>query len=177
MAKAGIVTGYIHKCRRTGCGYSEKAPDGALRRCPKHAETPGPKMWAVPQVRRIRFHDLRHTTATLLLKAKVPLAVVQRILRHSDPRITSEVYGHLDLADLQAGVDHLHFGVEAQPIERQVRVVNAAPFAAPVQRQPQTAQTSKTAIPETLDVQGFDWRAMQDSNLRPTAPEAVALSS
>ncbi|TMB31673.1 MAG: hypothetical protein E6J58_24180, partial [Deltaproteobacteria bacterium] len=52
-----------------------------------------------PVVRKLRFHDLRHTMATLLVKAKVPLAIVQRILRHTDPKVTSEVYGHLDLDD------------------------------------------------------------------------------
>src|SRR5712691_9233592 len=51
-----------------------------------------------------------NTTATLLLKAKVPLATVQRILRHSDPRLTSEVYGHLDLDDMREGLKALDFG-------------------------------------------------------------------
>lgn len=32
----------------------------------------------------------------------VQLATVQRILRHTDPKITSEVYGHLDLEDMRA---------------------------------------------------------------------------
>ncbi|WP_374202545.1 tyrosine-type recombinase/integrase [Anaeromyxobacter sp. SG66] len=30
----------------------------------------------------MRFHDLRHTTATLLLRSGVPLPHVQRIMRH-----------------------------------------------------------------------------------------------
>lgn len=61
----------------------------------------GFKLWPAPQARRIRFHDLRHTTATLLLKAGAPLAVVQRILRHPSPTITIEIYGHLDLDDMR----------------------------------------------------------------------------
>ena len=60
--------------------------------------------------RPLRFHDLRHTTATLLLKAGVPLATVQRILRHSDPAITSEIYGHLDVEDIRKGLNQLAFG-------------------------------------------------------------------
>ena len=67
-----------------------------------------------PVVRKLRFHDLRHTTATLLLKAKVPLAIVQRILRHTDPKVTSEVYGHLDLDDLREGLKALDFGPLAE---------------------------------------------------------------
>jgi len=38
-----------------------------------------------------------------------PLATVQRILRRSDPRITTETYGHLNVEDLRAGVNRLRF--------------------------------------------------------------------
>lgn len=67
------------------------------------------KLWPRTLPRPLRFHDLRHTTATLLLKAGVPLATVQRILRHSDPAITTEVYGHLDVEDMRKGLDQLDF--------------------------------------------------------------------
>ena len=40
-------------------------------------------------------HLLRHTTASLLLMSGADLAAVQRIMRHQDPRLTTEVYGHL----------------------------------------------------------------------------------
>jgi integrase len=49
------------------------------------------KLWPKALVRRIRFHDLRHATASLLLMAGANPAAVQRILRHSDPRITADV--------------------------------------------------------------------------------------
>ena len=57
--------------------------------------------------RRLRFHDLRPTTATLLARAGVSLVIAQRILRHSDPRLTANIYSRVDLADLQAGIDRL----------------------------------------------------------------------
>ena len=38
-------------------------------------------------------------------------AAVQRILRHRDPRITMEVYGHLTSGYFQAQVDRLQFGL------------------------------------------------------------------
>lgn len=53
----------------------------------------------------IRFHDLRHSCATNLLKAGVPLAHVARILRHSSIRVTNDVYGHLETEDLRAAVE------------------------------------------------------------------------
>jgi Phage integrase family len=68
----------------------------------------------------IRFHDLRHTTASLLMMAGANPAAVQRILRHRDPRITTEVYGHLAPGYLQSEVDRLQFGMsvpEAVPAD------------------------------------------------------------
>jgi integrase len=43
----------------------------------------------------LRFHDLRHTHATLLLTAGVPVNAVQERLGHSTPVITLKVYGHV----------------------------------------------------------------------------------
>lgn len=72
------------------------------------------KLWPKAKVRPIRFHDLRHTTASLLLMAGANPAAVQRILRHSDPRITTEVYGHLVPDYLRrAEIDRLSFGLRA----------------------------------------------------------------
>ena len=43
----------------------------------------------------IRFHDLRHTHATLLLLAGVPVHVVAARLGHQDPAITLRVCAHV----------------------------------------------------------------------------------
>jgi integrase len=43
----------------------------------------------------IRFHDLRHSAATLLLSAGVPLKVVSETLGHSSIAITADVYQHV----------------------------------------------------------------------------------
>jgi len=43
----------------------------------------------------MRFHDLRHTAASLMLNHGVPLIVVSRILGHAKPSITLDIYGHL----------------------------------------------------------------------------------
>ena len=42
----------------------------------------------------IRFHDLRHTAATLMLANNVPLVTVSKILGHSSPAITATIYAH-----------------------------------------------------------------------------------
>ncbi len=44
---------------------------------------------------RIRFHDLRHTFATLALQAGVPLKVVSDILGHKNISITADLYSHV----------------------------------------------------------------------------------
>ena len=50
-------------------------------------------------VRRVRRHDARHTTATLLLSSGASLANVQKTLGHSSIRTTVDVYGHLTAED------------------------------------------------------------------------------
>ena len=50
---------------------------------------------------RIRLHDLRHTHATILLKAGVPVKVVSERLGHSSPAFTMSVYQHV-LPGMQA---------------------------------------------------------------------------
>jgi integrase len=42
-----------------------------------------------------RLHDLRHASASLMIQAGVPLALVSKRLGHSSISITSDVYGHL----------------------------------------------------------------------------------
>jgi integrase len=44
---------------------------------------------------RIRFHDLRHTAATLLLLQRVPPKVVSEMLGHANIAITLELYSHV----------------------------------------------------------------------------------
>jgi integrase len=44
---------------------------------------------------RIRFHDLRHTAATLLLSQKVNVKVVSEMLGHADVATTMRIYAHV----------------------------------------------------------------------------------
>ena len=52
------------------------------------------------KVRRIKFHGLRHTCATLLLQAGKPVLVLSERLGHSKVTMTLEVYAHV-LPDMQ----------------------------------------------------------------------------
>lgn len=48
----------------------------------------------------IRFHDLRHTNATLLLQNKVDFKIIQKRLGHADISTTMDIYAHVNI-DMQ----------------------------------------------------------------------------
>ena len=55
-----------------------------------------PKFLESHGLRRMRFHDLRHSCASLLLANGVPLKQIQEWLGHSDIGTTANIYSHLD---------------------------------------------------------------------------------
>lgn len=55
-----------------------------------------PKFLESHGLRRMRFHDLRHSCASLLLANGVPLKHIQEWLGHSDFTTTANTYAHLD---------------------------------------------------------------------------------
>ena len=65
-----------------------------------------PKKWE--KVRKavglpdLKFHDLRKTFASLLAQRGASTAVTQRLLEHSSPQLTNDVYTNVDPALRQA---------------------------------------------------------------------------
>jgi len=57
----------------------------------------------------LKFHDLRKTFASLLAQRGVSTAVTQRLLEHSTPRLTNDVYTNVDPV-LREAVDTLPVG-------------------------------------------------------------------
>jgi integrase len=43
---------------------------------------------------RVRFHDLRHSAASLLIAEGVELVEVSMLLGHSELRVTADLYSH-----------------------------------------------------------------------------------
>jgi len=64
------------------------------------------RLLAKSTVPRIRLHDLRHTHATILLKAGVPVKVVSERLGHANVAFTMNVYQHV-LPGMQADAAQL----------------------------------------------------------------------
>ena len=58
-------------------------------------------------LRRIRFHDLRHSTATLLLEQGVELVVIKELLGHAHIGVTATVYAHVRLRLQRQVIDTL----------------------------------------------------------------------
>ena len=56
-------------------------------------------------LRKIRFHDLRHTFASILINQDVPLLNVSTFLGHSDLSTTANIYAHLDKSKKQESAD------------------------------------------------------------------------
>jgi integrase len=54
----------------------------------------------------ISFHSLRHTFATWLVQKKVPIFEVQKLLGHSDIKVT-QIYSHLAASDLHDAVQKI----------------------------------------------------------------------
>ena len=82
-------------------------------RTPTRSPRPSIASWRSPLL-RIRLHDLRHTHASILLKAGVPVKVVSERLGHANPAFTITVYQHIIpgmLADVATVFSHLVVGV------------------------------------------------------------------
>lgn len=63
---------------------------------PTYITTAFPKLLEQKGLRRIRYHDLRHSCASLLLANGVPMKQIQDWLGHSDFSTTANIYAHLD---------------------------------------------------------------------------------
>ena len=63
---------------------------------PSYVTEQFPKLLDKYEMRRIRYHDLRHSCASLLLAYGVPMKQIQEWLGHSDFSTTANIYAHLD---------------------------------------------------------------------------------
>lgn len=62
---------------------------------------------------QIRFHDLRHTAATLLLARHIPTKVIAELLGHSSPALTESVYAHVTQDMQEAAVQAMEEAIDS----------------------------------------------------------------
>ena len=70
-----------------------------------------PKLLEANGLRRIRFHDLRHSCASLMLANGVPMKQIQEWLGHSDFSTTANIYAHLDYSSKLNSADAMLSGL------------------------------------------------------------------
>ena len=58
-------------------------------------------------LRKIRFHDLRHSCASLLLSSGVPMKQIQEWLGHSDFSTTANIYSSIEYSSKISSADAL----------------------------------------------------------------------
>ena len=142
-------------------------------------------------MKKMRFHDLRHSCASLLLANGVPLKQIQDWLGHSDFSTTANIYAHLDysskLSSAQAMVSGMplpeagDFGSRwEQNAEKTGHKAKSCSFQNYGKNSSKPGDFwidhEKRKIQQTRMVTGFLWRRRWDSNPR-GAHHAKTISS
>src|SRR5262245_25589391 len=86
---------------------AKRKPRGGTQLDPSNLRKMFYRLLTVAKLRRVRFHDLRHTFASLLIQQGESLAYIRDQLGHSSIQITVDTYGHLVPGGNRQAVDKL----------------------------------------------------------------------
>ncbi|MFV8317183.1 tyrosine-type recombinase/integrase [Mycobacterium sp. 23] len=89
----------------TNPGHGNRGAGGPVRAPNFRANVWWPATARAKLIPRPRIHDLRHTCASWLIAAGMPLPVIQAHLGHESIKTTVDMYGHLDRRSFQAVSD------------------------------------------------------------------------
>lgn len=105
----------------TGCGWG-RSSNNPMRIFNRVLERAGIAKYGADG-RKLDIHALRHTFGTRLSRAGVPLVHAQRLMGHSDPKLTAMVYTHLDVEDLRGAIEGMVVpegnGAEAREVRQE----------------------------------------------------------
>lgn len=102
--------------------YVFTLPNGQMI-LPSHLTHSMDKLIKKHSLKKIRFHDLRHSCASLLLAEGVPMKQIQEWLGHASFKTTADIYSHLDYstkiqsADKIANALGTHQGLNKPSVE------------------------------------------------------------
>jgi integrase len=94
-----------------GKGYQDsdyvcRHSDGSLIK-PNYISQNFPKFLEKNNLKRIRFHDLRHISGSIVLNSTGDLKLTSEYLRHSSIQVTGDIYSHVDMNRKKAAADIL----------------------------------------------------------------------
>lgn len=105
------IQGDLIRLKKTKTGKPRSIPivhhiGFALRRLPFRIHKDNVTHAVQSSMPGVRFHDLRHTAASFLIQAGVPLFTVGQILGHTSAQTTKR-YSHLDVGSLREAINTL----------------------------------------------------------------------
>lgn len=99
---------FVNKAGRPvkGNGFHDRVWSGAVKKTwPSRDENGEPPTDKRVRILRPRIHDLRHTCASWMVQAGVPLPVIQQHLGHESINTTISLYSHIDRRSMKAAAD------------------------------------------------------------------------
>lgn len=87
---------FIPAVRGRYCGQCQATVKNTAQCCPEPSCGSDDLRYLLPEAKHgLRFHDLRHTCATMLIAGGAPALAIRDHLGHQDIQTTMNVYGHL----------------------------------------------------------------------------------
>jgi integrase len=106
--------------RRRYCAACDTTVKPEDERCPERSCGSDDLRYLLPKAKhRLRFHDLRHTCATMLIAGGAPALAIRDHLGHQDIQTTMNVYGHLypSMQDAMASTLDAAYAGSAEPAD------------------------------------------------------------
>ena len=107
-------------------------------------------------LRKIRFHDLRHSCASIMLSNGVPMKQIQEWLGHADFSTTTNIYSHLDYSTkLNSANTMTNVFAFSQTQEKEEKTDKTQEFEQEIER-------LKNIIAEKEDEEYLEWKKQKE---------------